>query len=313
MSATLGSLLQQLEPDWTITILESLGDVALESSNPWNNAGTGHSALCELNYTPETRRRHDRHPQAVKVNEQFQVSRQFWSFLVSEGLLPEPDAVHQPGAAHELRVGRRERRLPAQALRGAQRPPAVRRASSTATTPRVIRSLGAAADPRARKRRSRSPPPASSAGTDVDFGSLTRPAARRSRRRAAPTLHARAPGHRPQAQNATASGASPAATTSAAPRSSSPRASCSSARAAPRSTCCSVRHQGDPRLRRLPDQRPVPAHRRPGGRRPASREGLRQGGGRLAADVGAAPRHPRRRRHRRACCSGRTPASRPSS
>ncbi|HTN58905.1 MAG TPA: malate:quinone oxidoreductase, partial [Protaetiibacter sp.] len=53
MSATLGSLLQQLEPSWSITLLEALPDVAQESSNPWNNAGTGHSALCELNYTPE--------------------------------------------------------------------------------------------------------------------------------------------------------------------------------------------------------------------------------------------------------------------
>ena len=53
MSATLGALIKQLQPDWTITIFERLSDVARESSNPWNNAGTGHSALCELNYTPE--------------------------------------------------------------------------------------------------------------------------------------------------------------------------------------------------------------------------------------------------------------------
>ena len=31
MSATLGSLLHQLEPDWKITIFEKLGDVALET------------------------------------------------------------------------------------------------------------------------------------------------------------------------------------------------------------------------------------------------------------------------------------------
>jgi malate dehydrogenase (quinone) len=90
MSATLGSLLHQLEPDWSITIFEKLGDVALESSSPWNNAGTGHSALCELNYTPEKPDGTIDITSAVKVNEQFQVSRQFWSFLVGEGLLPEP-------------------------------------------------------------------------------------------------------------------------------------------------------------------------------------------------------------------------------
>lgn len=90
MSATLGVLLKQLEPDWTVTILERLGDVALESSSPWNNAGTGHSALCELNYTPELADGTIDITNAVKVNEQFQVSRQFWSFLVNEGVLPEP-------------------------------------------------------------------------------------------------------------------------------------------------------------------------------------------------------------------------------
>jgi malate dehydrogenase (quinone) len=90
MSATLGSLLHQLEPEWSITIFEKLGDVALESSSPWNNAGTGHSALCELNYTPERADGTIDISSAVKVNEQFQVSRQFWSFLVNEGLLPEP-------------------------------------------------------------------------------------------------------------------------------------------------------------------------------------------------------------------------------
>ena len=91
MSATLGALIKQLEPQWTITILERLGGIARESSNPWNNAGTGHSALCELNYTPELADGTIDTSQAVKVNEQFQVSRQFCSFLVDQGLLPEPE------------------------------------------------------------------------------------------------------------------------------------------------------------------------------------------------------------------------------
>lgn len=90
MSATLGSLLQRLQPDWRIAIVERLGDVALESSNPWNNAGTGHSALCELNYTPERTDGTIDITNAVKVNEQFQVSRQFWSALVEDGTLPAP-------------------------------------------------------------------------------------------------------------------------------------------------------------------------------------------------------------------------------
>lgn len=92
MSATLGSLLQRLQPDWTIRIFERLGDVALESSNPWNNAGTGHSALCELNYTPEKADGSIDITSAVKVNEQFQVSRQYWAHLVDSGALPDPSA-----------------------------------------------------------------------------------------------------------------------------------------------------------------------------------------------------------------------------
>jgi len=92
MSATLGTMLKQLEPEWDIRIYERLGDVAQESSNPWNNAGTGHAALCELNYTPEKPDGTIDITNAVKVNEQFQVSRQFWSYLVNEGLLPDPSA-----------------------------------------------------------------------------------------------------------------------------------------------------------------------------------------------------------------------------
>ena len=92
MSATLGTLLKQLEPDWNIQIFERLSAVALESSNPWNNAGTGHSALCELNYTPERADGTIDISSAVKVNEQFQVSREFWTHLIGVGALPDPTA-----------------------------------------------------------------------------------------------------------------------------------------------------------------------------------------------------------------------------
>jgi malate dehydrogenase (quinone) len=96
MSATLGTLLSQLEPTWKIAIFERLGDVARESSDAWNNAGTGHAALCELNYTPERPDGTIDISNAVKVNEQFQVSRQFWSYLVSEGVVPEPTSFLNP-------------------------------------------------------------------------------------------------------------------------------------------------------------------------------------------------------------------------
>ena len=96
MSATLGALLKTLEPDWSITVLERLDRPALESSDPWNNAGTGHSALCELNYTPQLPDGSVDVSKAVTVNEQFQLSRQFWSHSVENGILKDPSTFINP-------------------------------------------------------------------------------------------------------------------------------------------------------------------------------------------------------------------------
>ncbi|MDE0546021.1 malate:quinone oxidoreductase [Microbacterium sp. C7(2022)] len=90
MSATLGILLSELQPDWNITVYERLHDVALESSNAWNNAGTGHAALCELNYMPAGPDGEVDAAKAIAINEQFQLSRQLWSTLVDEGVLDGP-------------------------------------------------------------------------------------------------------------------------------------------------------------------------------------------------------------------------------
>ena len=92
MSATLGALLKKLQPDLKIVLLERLDSIALESSNPWNNAGTGHAALCELNYIPDSRDGSLPDPtKAIAINEQFQVSRQFWASLVQLGILKSPE------------------------------------------------------------------------------------------------------------------------------------------------------------------------------------------------------------------------------
>jgi malate dehydrogenase (quinone) len=96
MSATLGTLLQELEPGWNIKVLERLDTLSQESSGPWNNAGTGHSALCELNYTPVDADGRVDISKAVQVNEQFQVSRQLWAFLVESGRIPDPSAFINP-------------------------------------------------------------------------------------------------------------------------------------------------------------------------------------------------------------------------
>ncbi|KKW66985.1 malate:quinone oxidoreductase [Lampropedia cohaerens] len=90
MSATLGAYLSELEPDWSIEVFERLDAVAEESSNGWNNAGTGHSALCELNYTPMDRNGNVQIARAIAINENFQISRQFWAYHVEQGVLGHP-------------------------------------------------------------------------------------------------------------------------------------------------------------------------------------------------------------------------------
>jgi malate dehydrogenase (quinone) len=90
MSTTLGTFIQQLEPDWSIEMFERLDDTAQESSNAWNNAGTGHSSLAESNYTPENKQGQVTTGKAVDIYEQFQQSRQFWAYLVQEGLITDP-------------------------------------------------------------------------------------------------------------------------------------------------------------------------------------------------------------------------------
>ncbi len=90
MSATLGALIKQLQPEWTIQVFERLGEVAQESSNPWNNAGTGHAGLCELNYMPEAADGSVEPSKAVGINEQFQVSLQFWAYMVAHKMLDAP-------------------------------------------------------------------------------------------------------------------------------------------------------------------------------------------------------------------------------
>jgi len=96
MSATLGTMLKELAPDWNITVFEKLSNAGEESSNEWNNAGTGHAALCELNYTSEKPDGTIDISKAINVNEQFQVSMQFWSYLVKNKLIQNPQDFIMP-------------------------------------------------------------------------------------------------------------------------------------------------------------------------------------------------------------------------
>lgn len=172
MSATLAALLTLLDPDSRILVAERLPDVALESSGPWNNAGTGHSALCELNYTPRRPDGSIQIEKAVHVNEQFQVSRQFWASLVDSGDIPDPALFLHPvphisfvtgddGVAY-LRA-RYEALADHPLFRGLEH--ARDRAQIASWIPLVMTGR-AAAQPVAATR--------STAGSDVDFGTLTR-------------------------------------------------------------------------------------------------------------------------------------------
>jgi malate dehydrogenase (quinone) len=91
MSANLAALLKRLDPKLTLQVYEVTEDLAQESSNGWNNAGTGHAGICELSYTP------NREPDgsvnvsnAIKIFEQFECSKQFWSYAVAQGMIDQP-------------------------------------------------------------------------------------------------------------------------------------------------------------------------------------------------------------------------------
>src|SRR5690606_33058575 len=92
MSVTLAAWLNELEPDWNIGLYERRDGIAQESSDGWNNAGTGHSAFCEMNYTPQNEDGSVDIARAINVTEQFEISRQFWAHQVERGALRDPQS-----------------------------------------------------------------------------------------------------------------------------------------------------------------------------------------------------------------------------
>ena len=90
MSATLGAMLSTLEPGWRIVLAERASDIATESSDPWNNAGTGHAGYCELNYMPDP----TDGSSAAAISRQFHLSRQWWAQLVEQGMLDSGVFLH---------------------------------------------------------------------------------------------------------------------------------------------------------------------------------------------------------------------------
>jgi len=173
MSATLGTFLKVLNPAVSIQVYERLDDVSLESSNPWNNAGTGHAALCELNYMPDSKDGSLPDPsKAISINEQFQLSREFWAWAVQRGVLGDPDGfIHSTphmtfvrGAKDVDYLGRRFQALKDQPLF---------KGMEFATDAETIRAWA----PLLIEGRTGSEPIAATrieSGTDVDFGAITR-------------------------------------------------------------------------------------------------------------------------------------------
>jgi malate dehydrogenase (quinone) len=172
MSATLGVLLRLIEPDWSIMLIERLDGAAAESSDAWNNAGTGHAALCELNYTPELPDGSIDISKAVRVNEQFQVSRQFWGYAVENRVLTNVRSFLNP-VPHVSFV------------LGADRVDYLRRRREALVRNPLFESTEFVNDPDEFARRlplmsherDRSEPVAlewAEDGTDIDFGNLTR-------------------------------------------------------------------------------------------------------------------------------------------
>jgi malate dehydrogenase (quinone) len=96
MSSTVGVFLKELEPSFSIAMFETLEDCALESSEAWNNAGTGHAANCEMNYTPERPDGSVDISRALQVNVEFDLSRQFWTYLVNKGAIADPRSFIHP-------------------------------------------------------------------------------------------------------------------------------------------------------------------------------------------------------------------------
>ena len=171
MSATLGVILQELEPTWSIKMLERLDTLAEESSGPWNNAGTGHSALCELNYSPQNADGTVDVSKAIVVNDQFQVSRQVWTYLIENGRIPDPTAFIRTtphmsfvwGADNVAYLKARWEKLSAHPLFAGM---------EFSDDPEVIRGWA----PLLLEGRTPGEPIAATfhdAGTDVDFGALT--------------------------------------------------------------------------------------------------------------------------------------------
>ncbi|RZT22636.1 malate:quinone oxidoreductase [Fictibacillus sp. BK138] len=172
MSATLGSLLKELVPEWEIKVFEKLSNAGEESSNEWNNAGTGHAALCELNYTSEKPDGSIDVSKAIKINEQFQLSMQFWSYLVDRNLIKNPQDFIMPLPHISLVQGEQNIEFLKKRFKALSTNPLFKGMQFSEDTEKLIEWF-----PLIMEGRNMNEPIAATkidSGTDVNFGALTR-------------------------------------------------------------------------------------------------------------------------------------------
>ena len=275
-------------------MIERMPGEAQESSAAWNNAGTGHAANCELNYTPQRADGSVDIAKALEVNTEFDLSRQFWSYLIKKGAISSPGQLHPFRAAHELRDRRRSPGVPQEAARRDEQPSLLSR-HGVFGGPRQDRRMGAAGHGRPRsqtadrrdthrERRRRQlrrahhqpdePPEEAGPLRGAFLADGDEPAAPPGRRLAAGRQER---GHRRKADGRHA------------------------LRLPGRRRCrphaaAEVGHSRGQGLRGLPGERHLAALRQARDRRSSCRQGLRHGGRRLAAHVGAPSRHAHHRR-----------------
>ena len=171
MSATLGTWLRHLEPDGSLVVLERLDRPAAESSDAWNNAGTGHSAFCELNYTPERDGVVDL-TKAARIAESFEVSRQLWASLVERGVLGDPAEFVRPIPHCSFTSGAEDCAFLARRYAAMRASPLFERMEWSTDRARLSEWMPLVMD----GREPGTPVAATSMdlGTDVNFGALTR-------------------------------------------------------------------------------------------------------------------------------------------
>lgn len=288
MSATLAVLLKELDPTLKLEVVEAMDSGAAESSNPWNNAGTGHAGLCELNYTPQAADGSIDIKKAVHINTQFEVSRQFWAYLSKKGnfgsarafINPVPHLSYVEGNKGVSFLKKRYELLK-QHHAFADMEYTEDKAVMKDWMPLMM--PGRPADQHIAATRVLK-------GTDVNFGALTNKLLKLlgDSQDAQVKYSKKVVGLRRNGKGWTVSIKD---VNSGGSREVDARFVFLGAGGWP-CRCCGCRAFRKARFRRFPGQRPVAALRQPGNRQAAPGQGLQPGCGRRPADVGTAPGYP---------------------